>query len=209
MFEYDESILESKASIRTKLKQFKVERAESVQSNNFSSFNTASQSQISANLPRLNINKFSDDSSEFLEFFNCFESAIDSNEFVSSVDKFLYLKSYMSSEAYKTISGFKLNEENYKPCLILLKERDGKQDPLISCFVNKLLELEPDKFSSNIKWLGVYYKNENRIRNLQSMGNESDKFGCLLIPILFKQLPHALIEIFHKTKDPKVLADAN
>lgn len=213
--EYEESISDSKLRIRCQLKKFKIEHSgsESIAnvSNSLDNRNiNASSSVVSVNLPKLNIPTFSGDSSQFLEFFNSFTSAIDSNQSLSNVDKFIYLKSFLSGEASKTVAGFVLNDENYHSCLKLLKDRYGKQEHLISCFVNKLLEIEPVKFSSNIKGLrSLYDESEISIRNLQSMGIASDNFGHLLIPILLKQLPHNLVVEFHRKRDPNKTGDVN
>ena len=199
--EYDESICETKFKIKRKLNELKIEKSNDRAIDHSNQNTNSSNSQISVNLPKLNIPTFSGDPTTFLEFFNNFTSAIDLNESLRTIDKFMYLKSFLSGEAQKIVSGFALNEENYSSCLKLLKDRYGKQDYLISCFVNKLLEIEPVKSSSNIKALrNLYDESEISIRNLHSMGVASDNFGHLLIPILLKQLPHNLIVEFYRKK---------
>ncbi|GFU10409.1 retrovirus-related Pol polyprotein from transposon 297 [Trichonephila clavipes] len=110
-------------------------------------------SAFSLNLPKLRTPNFSGNSSTYLEFINSFTNAIDANESLSNVDKFIYLKSFLSGEASKIVSGFALTENNYKSCLNLLKDKYGRQDHLISCYMNKLLEVEPVKSSFNLKGL--------------------------------------------------------
>ncbi|GFR33477.1 DUF1758 domain-containing protein [Trichonephila clavata] len=163
---------------------------------------------LSLNLPKLQIPNFSGDSSTYLEFINCFTNAIDANESLNNVDKFIYLKSFLSGEASKIVSGFALTEDNYKSCLNLLKDRYGRQDHLISCFRNKLLEIEPVKSSFNLKGLRkLHDESEINIRNLDSMGVASGNYGHLLIPILLKQLLHDLVVEFHRQKDSKNIGD--
>lgn len=100
------------------------------------------------------------------------------------------------------MAGFAIKDEKYKSCLNLLKDRYGKKGLLISCFVNKLMEIEQVKFSSNIRWLrSLYNKREISIRNVQAMGVGSENFGHLLIPILLKQLPHNLILELHRKRN--------
>ncbi|GFU47605.1 DUF1758 domain-containing protein [Trichonephila clavipes] len=74
--------------------------------------------------------------------------------------------------------------------------------------MNKLLEIEPVKSSSNLKRLReLHDESKINIRNLDSMGIASGNYGHLLIPILLKQLPHDLVVEFHRQKDYKNIGD--
>ncbi len=56
-------------------------------------------------LPKLEIPRFSGDSN-FMEFLNCSDSAIGTNDFVSKIENFhQYLKSFLSGSAYNLIAG--------------------------------------------------------------------------------------------------------
>ncbi|GFY42724.1 DUF1758 domain-containing protein [Trichonephila inaurata madagascariensis] len=168
----------------------------------------ANNSALSLSLPKLRIPHFSDDSSTYLEFINSFTNAIDANESLSNVDKFIYLKSFLSGEASKIFSFFALTEDNYKSCLNLLKDRYGRPDHLISCYMNKLLEIEPVKSSFNLKGLRkLHDESEINIRNLDSMGIASGNYRRLLIPIMLKKLPRDLVVDFHRRKDSKNVGD--
>ncbi|GFR22865.1 uncharacterized protein TNCT_115421 [Trichonephila clavata] len=78
---------------------------------------------LSLNLPKLQIPNFSGDSSSYLEFINCSTNVIDANESLNNVDKFIYLKSFLSGEASKIVSGFALTEDNYKSLMFESFER--------------------------------------------------------------------------------------
>ncbi|GFX22169.1 DUF1758 domain-containing protein [Trichonephila clavipes] len=102
----------------------------------------------------------------------------------------------------------KRRKDNYKSCLNLLKDRYGRHDHLISCYMNKLLETEPVKSSFNLKGLRKWHdESEINIRNLDSMGIASGNYGHLLIPIIIKQLPHDLVVQFHRQKGSKNIGD--
>ncbi|GFT07299.1 uncharacterized protein TNCV_1417081 [Trichonephila clavipes] len=209
--EYEENINEVRYKIKCKINKIHLSQPvvnskganeSNVRTNNFA---------FSLNLPKLRIPNFSGDSSTYLEFINSFTNAIDANESLSNVDKFIYLKSFLSGEASKIVSGFALTEDNYKSCLNLLKDRYGRQDHLISCYMNKLLEIEPVK-SFNLKGLRkLHDESEINIRNLDFiyMGIASGNYGHLLIPIMLNQLPHDLVEEFHRQKDSKDIGDGN
>lgn len=76
--------------------------------------------------------------------------------------------------------------------------------------MNKLLEIEPVKCSSNLRGLRkLLNESEVSIRNLNSMGIASGNYGQLLIPILVKQLPYELVIEFHRKKDSKKVGDVD
>ncbi|GFW04099.1 integrase catalytic domain-containing protein [Trichonephila clavipes] len=208
--EYEENINEVRYKIKSKISKIHLSQPV-VNSKGANESNVrTNNSAFSLNLPKLRIPNFSGDSSTYLEFINSFTNAIDAKESLSNVDKFIYLKSFLSGEASKIVSGFALTEDNYKSCLNLLKDRYGRQNHLISCYMNKLLEIEPVKSSFNLKGLRkLHDESEINIRNLDSiyMGIASGNYGHLLIPIMLKQLPHDLVVEFHRQKDSKDIGD--
>ncbi|GBM10744.1 hypothetical protein AVEN_129-1 [Araneus ventricosus] len=211
-FEYEEKLNDLKFQIKSKIDNFKIEQQPvtappvNIPANNAETKRPAT----SISLPKLRIPTFSGDASTFLEFINSFSNAIDSNESLNNVEKFIYLKSFLSGEAYKSVSGFSLTEENYKSCLDLLKDRYGRQDHLIGHFINKLLEIEPVKSSFNLRGLRkLHDESEISIRNLNSMGIDSKNYGHLLIPILLKQLPHDLVIEYHRKRDSGKTGDVH
>ncbi|GBM64461.1 hypothetical protein AVEN_194224-1 [Araneus ventricosus] len=211
-FEYEENLNDLRFQIKSKIDNFKIEQQPvtappvNIPANNAETKRPAT----SISLPKLRIPTFSGDASTFLEFINSFSNAIDSNESLNNVEKFIYLKSFLSGEAYKSVSGFSLTEENYKSCLDLLKDRYGRQDHLIGHFINKLLEIKPVKSSFNLRGLRkLHDESEISIRNLNSMGIDSKNSGHLLIPILLKQLPHDLVIEYHRKRNSGKTGDVH
>ncbi|GFV19463.1 transposable element Tcb1 transposase [Trichonephila clavipes] len=74
---------------------------------------------MNINLPKLHINKYSGNYSEWLDFYNLFESSIHNNNRLSKVDKFNYLKSYLCGNALACINGFPISDDNYDRALDL------------------------------------------------------------------------------------------
>jgi len=56
----------------------------------------------------------------------------------------------LGGPALNAISGFSLSYENFDACNYLIKERVGRTDLVITSHMNKLLNLEPVKNSSNV-----------------------------------------------------------
>ncbi|GBM30590.1 hypothetical protein AVEN_27621-1 [Araneus ventricosus] len=112
-FEYEEKLNDLKFQIKSKIDNFKIEQQPvtappvNIPANNAETKRPAT----SISLPKLRIPTFSGDASTFLEFINSFSNAIDSNESLNNVEKFIYLKSFLSGEAYKSVSGFSLRKK--------------------------------------------------------------------------------------------------
>ncbi|KAF8795057.1 hypothetical protein HNY73_002952 [Argiope bruennichi] len=179
---YEEQINEAKFKIKSKINKFKIDQQSIAPLAANGSNVRINYPATSINLPKLRIPTFNEDANTFIEFINSFNNATDSNDSLSNVDKFIYLKSFLSSEAFKIVSAFSLTEENYNSCLSLLKDRYGKQDHLIIHFMNRLLETEPVKPSFNLK----------RLRKLHNESEISD-----------------LVVEFHRKKDSSKIGDVN
>ena len=54
---------------------------------------------------------------EWPTFIESFETAVDSNRALSNIQKFQYLKGYLSGQAEKSIEGFLLTNDNYTEAL--------------------------------------------------------------------------------------------
>ena len=91
-------------------------------------------------LPRLNIKTFTGKPTEWPTFIETFEAAIDNNETISNVQKFQYLKSYLSGQAEKCIDNLLLTNANYVEAMKLLKERFGNTQLIINAHVSQLMK---------------------------------------------------------------------
>lgn len=78
---------------------------------------------VRAKLPKAEVRKFGGNISEWQEFWESFESAIDKNVTLAEVDKFSYLRGLLVEPAWSAIAGFALTSANYKAAIDLLKKR--------------------------------------------------------------------------------------
>lgn len=74
-------------------------------------------------LPKLSIKKFLRETSNWLDFWNNFETSIHKNDTITLLDKFSYLKSLTGGLALNSVSGLALTEENYRFAIDTLTER--------------------------------------------------------------------------------------
>ena len=92
-------------------------------------------------LSKLNIKTFTGKPTEWPTFIESFETAVDSNGALSNIQKFQYLKSYLSGQAEICIEGFLLTNDNYKEALNLLKERFRNTQLIINTHVSQLMKV--------------------------------------------------------------------
>ncbi|GFY24355.1 uncharacterized protein TNCV_1014041 [Trichonephila clavipes] len=156
---------------------------------------------MNINLPNLHINKYSGNYSEWLDFYNLFESSIHNNNRLSKVDKFNYLKSYLCGNALACINGFPISDDNYDRALDLLKDRFGNKNMLINAHLSNLLNLTPVRNPTDIVGLrNLYDRAETQIRSLESLGVKGESYSNLLTPILLKQIPSELVLEFNRSQ---------
>ncbi|XP_065658112.1 uncharacterized protein LOC136082626 [Hydra vulgaris] len=156
-------------------------------------------SKISMKLPKLTIQSFSGDILSWKGFWDQFSTAIDSNEDLSDIAKFNYLKSYLSGRAQKLIEGLTLSEGNYREAIQLLKDRFGNTQSLIAAHMDDLQKINPVRNLKEVKQLRqMYDKLEINIRNLKDLNVETCAYGSLLIAIILERIPRQLCIIISR-----------
>lgn len=150
-------------------------------------------------LPKLELQRFNGNKLDWLPFWEQFNQAIHENDALSSVEKFLYLRTALTGKAAASISGIQATEQNYTYVVKLLKERFGKQDVLIQEHLTQLLNLPHVKTLSDVVTLrrldDHIHKN---IAGLKTLGVKSDSYGAMLCAALFRVLPADWAVEFHK-----------
>lgn len=102
---------------------------------------TQSPPKTTAKLPKLEVKKFNGRLQEWQEFWNSFESAIENNKGLTTVDMFAYLHSLVLEPARSTILEFSLTSKNNKAPVEALKKQYGKEMAIKRVYVNDLLNL--------------------------------------------------------------------
>jgi hypothetical protein len=94
-------------------------------------------STIKIALPR-----FSGDIMKWTTFWDSYKSAVHSNDELSDVDKFNYLKSLLERTAYEAIAGLTLSSANYAEAVDILEKRFGNKQLIISKHMETLLNMD-------------------------------------------------------------------
>ena len=107
--------------------------------------------------------------------------------------------------ALETISGSTLCSQNYSEVIDLLKNRYGNPQTLIDSYMEQFLNLETvTKSNGVIRLRKLFNKVENSMRNLRSLGVDSDNYGKLLVPVLNSKLPSDIRTSFARKFSGKV-----
>ena len=163
---------------------------------------TAGQSATkSTRLPKLILKKFNGETYQWQSFWDSFSSSVDTNESLSDVEKFNYLRNLCEQGAASTIAGLALTDANYKVAVDLLKKRFGNVDVVINSHMDRLLKLPQLNNSNDVRKLRVLYDSiEAHVRGLQALDVTSESYGKLVVPILLSKLPEGIRLIISRQK---------
>ncbi|XP_070554752.1 uncharacterized protein [Ptychodera flava] len=150
---------------------------------------TQDTSKKTVALPKLQLKTFSGNVLEWVSFYDTFKSSIHNDKNLENIQKFTYLRSVLTDEAARTISGLALTNSNYDHALELLIERYGQNHLIIDAHMTALWQIPQP--TSDINSLRLFYDTlESHIRGLQSLGKEENAYGELLIPMIRDKLPN-------------------
>ena len=158
-------------------------------SSQHSSSTTSSFTAAKPKLPKLTLPKFRGEITNWNTFWDSYNSAIHSNEAISDIDKFNYLKSLVEGPAARVMQGLNLTEANYNSAVELLKDRFGKPQQIISAHMDELLKIPNCVNDKPHSLRTVYDKISVHTRGLASLGVSSKEYGSLLIPVIMSKLP--------------------
>ena len=188
-----ESISFKLTELMTKIeKTLKIETNETldVDRMNTSFMSSNSDTRSRSKLPKLDLQKFNGDILKFPQFWDRFETAIDKNPDIQTVEKFNYLQYYLEGAAARNIDGLLTTEANYDLAKETLQKRYGRPQMIITAHVEEIYKLKPctngDK-ASNLRY--VYDKILAHVRGIKSLGVELEYSGCMLVPIIMAKLP--------------------
>ena len=144
---------------------------------------------VNCKLPDLELPVFKGQPLKWRGFWDQFEVAIDRNDSLSDINKFNYLKRFVTGEALSSISGLALTSDNYKEAVDILKKRYGNPQVLITAYMETLLKLSKVKGKDVSGLRKLFNEVENCLRSLRSLKVETSTYGSLLLPLLKDKVP--------------------
>ena len=154
---------------------------------------SASKAPQNARLPKLNLQEFDGDITQWLPFWDRYEAAVHSNEELSAIQKYTYLRSLVEGQAKEAIAGLSLSTENYSNAVKILKKRFGNKQSIIAKHMDILLNIEQVTAANNLVALRrLQDQVEANTRALQSLGVDPESYGTLLSSVIMKKLPQEI-----------------
>ena len=149
---------------------------------------SSSTSSQNHRLPKLSLPHFNGEILDWQYFWDSYESTVHLNHTLTDVQKFSYLKSLLQFDAANVISGLTMTNANYHKAIELLTKRYGQPHKITNAYMRSLLDL--DAPMDTLESLRSFHdKSEAYIRGLESLGQSSEMFGSLLIPVILGKLP--------------------
>ena len=153
----------------------------------------ATASKVRAKLSKLEVKKFKGDVCKWQEFWDSFESSIHSNDCLSDVDKFNYLRGLLEESAKSCISGFSLKSANYKSAVDILKERYGKKSAVQRAHMLQLMKTERVKDERDLASLRrLCDRVKTHFRGLEALGINKDTYSSIVVPHILDCLPKSV-----------------
>ena len=141
-------------------------------------------------LPRISLPHFRGNLIRWPAFWDSFNSAIHSNDRLSEIDKFNYLRSLLEGTAYDAIAGLALSAANYGEAVEILRKRFGNKQLIISKHMESLLSINAVTCDTHLRDLRrLYDQSEANIRSLKALGVEPESYGAMLSSVLLNKLP--------------------
>lgn len=91
-------------------------------------------------LPEISIPPFTGEISQWTSFMELFSALILNDSSLTSIQKFIYLKSYLRGEPVKLIDTLELTNDNFKIALEILKDRYENKLVILNTYINALLD---------------------------------------------------------------------
>ena len=151
-------------------------------------------------MPQLNLPKFNGEFSEFISWWDSFNSAIHTNDRLSSIDKFNYLVTYLEGRAKAAISGIQITSENYQTAIDILSKRFNKPRLIIKHLLGDILP--PVTISNSLASIRELYTKfevtSRHLANFKDKGIDSASVGLVFSVLLQLHLPEYLVVEFER-----------
>ena len=127
------------------------------------------------------------------EFWDYFESSVDSDQELAPVAKLNYLRGLLDGPAKATVTWFELTNADYKEALEVLKERYGKRSVIHRAHINGIMGVNAVKDDEDLLGLRKFQDTiEVRYRGLKALGVKEEVYSTIVVPLIIEKLPKDL-----------------
>lgn len=143
----------------------------------------ASRSQANGNvrLPKITLLIFSGAYNEWMSCHNTFKSLIHTNDTLSNIQRFHYLKSALTGEAADVIEALEISEENYNNAWDLLKKRYDNLLLIIKNHIQAMFEWPSLTKENPVALKQIMSGMTKHLSSLKSLNRPTDSWDDILI----------------------------
>lgn len=176
--------------IITKLKLLIVDKNESSGTSVHSSVrgmgfaSTMQQPRQSIKLPDLKLPTFNGSYEKWLEFRDAFQAIVHNNKFLSDVEKFYYLKSYLEGEPLQAIANLQVTNDNFLVAWTLLSDRYENKRLIVHNYVKALFDCPGVVKETHSDLRSLYDLFNKNLRSLKCLGQDTDNWDTLIVYLI-------------------------
>ncbi|XP_055589039.1 toll-like receptor 13, partial [Uranotaenia lowii] len=172
---------------------------------------TSSQESISSSaslarvkLPEIRLPTFDGKIEAWITFRDSFDSLINSNNQLTVMDKFTYLRSALTGEALQEVNSVELTAANYEVAWAALKNRYENRKLIAKTYLDAIFSVEvmrKESYESLSKLIGDFEKN---IKMLEKVGETSEGWSTLLVYMVCARLDPSTLrhwETHHNSRE--------
>ncbi|KAJ8955522.1 hypothetical protein NQ317_012653 [Molorchus minor] len=120
----------------------------------------------------------------WLEFRDSFVALVDSNDSISEIQKFYYLRSSLEAEAAHLVASIEVSASNYAIAWGLLKDRFENKKLLVHNYVKTFFDAPVMARESHFELRKLYDTFTKSLRSLKTLGQPTDNWDTLIIHML-------------------------
>ncbi|XP_047995315.1 uncharacterized protein LOC125233369 isoform X1 [Leguminivora glycinivorella] len=152
-------------------------------------------------LPPIDIPCFSGKFSEFIPFINLFNSLIDKNDALDSVQKLYYLRSHLKGEPLDIIKNLPLTNTSYNEALTILNERYNNKLKIINEHICVLLDLKPLVKSTSSSLREFVSSIKQQLAALANLEPSVKYWDAIILCVLSRKLDAYTARAYHMERD--------
>jgi hypothetical protein len=140
-------------------------------------------------LPAIKLEPFSGDVEGWARFWEQFESSIDTDPSLSTVNKHVFLRGYLEGEPKRLIEGIAVTASTYEDTKRILRARYGDRNRIIQAHLDYLEDITPISTASPEMLNTTFIECNRRIQALQALGEDVNAYGRVLAPKILRAFP--------------------
>jgi hypothetical protein len=143
----------------------------------------------SVRLPPIKLEPFSGNVEKWSRFWEQFESSIDNDHTLSTINKHVFLRGYLNDEPKQLVEGIAVVAETYEETKKILKARYGDKNRIIQSHLDYLKDIRPIQHATPEELNTTYIECNRHIHALRSLGEDVNGYGRVLAPKILRAFP--------------------